>query len=484
MTRQVRTRPDHVDGDGRGGAAGSHRAGAGPTYAPRTEPKPGGGADRGTGTEFLAAEAEPDRAAADPVASATARAESAGLDVARAKAAVAGGAPLPEAERARWEQLFGVDLASVRVNTGGDAAAQADGMGAAAYNVGEGIGFAAGAHQPGTPQGDALMAHELAHVIQQRGGGGGAPGVGAPGGAHEQEADRVAAAAQAAHTTTPQADTASREELKARLPDRARISESARTLGQAAPGFEIEARAETEHINRCIPGCTPSKSGPPTGPAWKAGAHVTPTFSVTEKEGARSNTAPATTDVDDPTFTGNAAIDAGASVWRYQIASAAGTGTIELVYYTSDHYPAPTPNDDSGALSNVTSGNWKDIVKDLKDNRDQIPSHWTSYRRTQLHERYHWQTEWQGEAKKEIAKAETEIEKLSVSFADAPDQATAETKLLPQVNKVWKDAIKRARTAYMALSDAPGSAPYKAGAAGSDALRTRVETHAASKGWT
>jgi hypothetical protein len=41
--------------------------------------------------------------------------------------------------------------------------------GAQAFAVGSDVAFASGAYQPNTPRGDALLAHELAHVVQQQG---------------------------------------------------------------------------------------------------------------------------------------------------------------------------------------------------------------------------------------------------------------------------------------------------------------------------
>jgi hypothetical protein len=68
---------------------------------------------------------------------------------------------------------FGYDFSGVRVHTGTKAASVATELNARAFTVGRDIAFGAGEYQPGTPIGDALIAHELAHVVQQ----GGAVGV-------------------------------------------------------------------------------------------------------------------------------------------------------------------------------------------------------------------------------------------------------------------------------------------------------------------
>lgn len=84
--------------------------------------------------------------------------------------AVAGsGQPLQPDVRAAMEARFGHDFGAVRVHDGPDAAAAAGGLGARAFTVGgEHVVFGAGRHQPHTAQGRRLLAHELAHVVQQR----------------------------------------------------------------------------------------------------------------------------------------------------------------------------------------------------------------------------------------------------------------------------------------------------------------------------
>lgn len=78
----------------------------------------------------------------------------------------AGGQPLPEPVRQRMESHFGASFADVRVHMGHQAAL----LGARAVTQGSTLYFAPGQYQPGTPQGDRLLAHELTHVLQQRAG--------------------------------------------------------------------------------------------------------------------------------------------------------------------------------------------------------------------------------------------------------------------------------------------------------------------------
>src|SRR5689334_5899649 len=69
------------------------------------------------------------------------------------------------------EARFGQDLSRVRVHSDPAAGASARQVGARAYTVGEQVVFAPGRYAPYTPDGRLLLAHELAHVLQQRSGG-------------------------------------------------------------------------------------------------------------------------------------------------------------------------------------------------------------------------------------------------------------------------------------------------------------------------
>ena len=69
--------------------------------------------------------------------------------------------------RAFMEPRFGHDFSRVRVHSDAAAAQSARGVSASAYTVGHNIVFGAGAFAPGTGEGRRLIAHELAHVVQQ-----------------------------------------------------------------------------------------------------------------------------------------------------------------------------------------------------------------------------------------------------------------------------------------------------------------------------
>jgi len=73
----------------------------------------------------------------------------------------------PETQ-AFFEARFGQGLSRVRVHTDARASESARAVNALAYTVGRDIVFAPGRFAPGANEGRRLLAHELAHVVQQR----------------------------------------------------------------------------------------------------------------------------------------------------------------------------------------------------------------------------------------------------------------------------------------------------------------------------
>jgi hypothetical protein len=78
------------------------------------------------------------------------------------------GEPLSAETRAFFEPRFGHDFGRVRVHRDSTAAASALEVAAHAYTVGRHLVFAHGRYEPSSAGGRALLAHELAHVVQQR----------------------------------------------------------------------------------------------------------------------------------------------------------------------------------------------------------------------------------------------------------------------------------------------------------------------------
>lgn len=102
------------------------------------------------------------------------------------------GKPLESRTRAVMEPGFGQDFSNVRVHVDGAAAESAHAVNALAYTVGRDVVFAHGQYAPGTAMGRRLIAHELAHTIQQRHLPDMPVGVSEPGSALERQADSAA----------------------------------------------------------------------------------------------------------------------------------------------------------------------------------------------------------------------------------------------------------------------------------------------------
>jgi hypothetical protein len=79
------------------------------------------------------------------------------------------GRALPSSARSRLESAFGRDFSRVRVHSDDQAAQSARAVAARAYTVGQHIVFDHGQYDTDSPAGMHLLAHELAHTVQQDG---------------------------------------------------------------------------------------------------------------------------------------------------------------------------------------------------------------------------------------------------------------------------------------------------------------------------
>ncbi|HEX2873662.1 MAG TPA: DUF4157 domain-containing protein [Polyangiaceae bacterium] len=113
-----------------------------------------------------------------------------------------GGRPLGAEVRGFMEQRFGRNFADVRVHTGPAAEQSAERLGARAYTVGRDIVFNRGEYQPRAEAGRHLLAHELAHTVQQAGVQRKSDAVSSASESQlEVEADRAADAVMSGHST-------------------------------------------------------------------------------------------------------------------------------------------------------------------------------------------------------------------------------------------------------------------------------------------
>ena len=81
-----------------------------------------------------------------------------------------GGTPLSDEARSFMEPRFGTDFSDVKVHTDSSAVQMNQDIQAQAFTHGQDIYFNSGKYTPDTNEGKSLLAHELTHVVQQRGG--------------------------------------------------------------------------------------------------------------------------------------------------------------------------------------------------------------------------------------------------------------------------------------------------------------------------
>jgi hypothetical protein len=95
---------------------------------------------------------------------------------------------MPTSATARFSSAVGGRLPGVRLHADSDVVAR---VGARALTVGRHVAFAPGHFRPGTREGESLIHHELAHVVQQDGAHGAAQASGLSYDAYEAEADEA-----------------------------------------------------------------------------------------------------------------------------------------------------------------------------------------------------------------------------------------------------------------------------------------------------
>jgi len=109
-------------------------------------------------------------------------------------AASGAGEPLPADLAAIMSARLGADLSRVRLHRDEAAHRAASAIGADAFTLGDHIYFASGGRRPGSEEWLRLLAHEVAHSVQQRrAAGGGTLEASMPGDDREEDAERFAA---------------------------------------------------------------------------------------------------------------------------------------------------------------------------------------------------------------------------------------------------------------------------------------------------
>ena len=145
----------------------------------------------------------------------------------RAAEGAGGGRPLEPASLEFMQSRFAIDLGGIRIHDDADAAGWARARNAQAFTVGRDVYFAAGKYAPATADGQRLLAHEVAHTIQQSGA-------------------RGDYAAQA-YPESPAAGLGSREERQAEMAAAAAVSGAlvpTETLLRSVPALKAQLQNE------------------------------------------------------------------------------------------------------------------------------------------------------------------------------------------------------------------------------------------------
>lgn len=178
------------------------------------------------------------------------------------------GAPLDVAARAFFEPRIGRDLSRVRVHTDARAGDSANAVNALAYTVGRDVVFAPGRYAPDEAEGKKLLAHELAHTVQQRQSTVSPIGtVGPPADPYEEEADQVAEdlSRGASHSGSP-IPTLRAGEPPARLQRLVRTSLVTCPAGQNPYGADRRASALLDHALTRIAAARAARAANPADP--------------------------------------------------------------------------------------------------------------------------------------------------------------------------------------------------------------------------
>jgi hypothetical protein len=350
------------------------------------------------------------------------------------------GRPLDPALRQDMERRFGHDFSQVRVHSGLAAEQSAHDMNAHAYTVGHDMVFAAGRFVPGTHDGRRLIAHELAHVVQQQ-------GHGASSVQREQGDDKEKP------KDTPK--DAPKDTPKDALKNAPTASGSC-----GGKSFASSITASDKRLN---------------GSAVEASLGANE-FGNTSKLGA------------DFKFT---ACKVGTN-WRFQL------GALVVPIVSKVQTATFRKNIDNASAAEVTKESFADIVHDLspttsatfsvscgnKKDKDKVKTY--SIRKTYWnqqfvidHEAFH-RKDWVDMYRTELVKAESDVWAHSIPENVAKDAAGAVAKADPDLTKYMTDAYQRLCDAFT-----PGkeSRAYDAGAPAYQKLVDEINARAKKEKW-
>ena len=201
------------------------------------------------------------------------------------------GHPLPRVHRAWLEPAFGADLGAVRVHHDNEAATAARAEHALAFTAGRDIYFGDGCYDPNVQAGRHLLAHEVAHVLQQTAG------------ASPAHSGYAVGATEAGGTGEVQRATAPRRNEEAAgggairppvaVPAHIAPTAPGAPHPAASPALAIPKAAETvpkaaPPIPTAVPAAVATPPTPVGAPVREATARAPRSLSPTEAETARS----------------------------------------------------------------------------------------------------------------------------------------------------------------------------------------------------
>ena len=161
-----------------------------------------------------------------------------------------GGQALDASVQTQMGETMGADLSGVRVHTSSESDSLNRQLGAKAFTTGQDVFFRDGAYAPHSTDGQKLIAHELAHVVQQGSGAVSNPGSGlkvnAPGDAYEHEADTTADAVMDTSSNSASAQMQEDEELQMQEDEELQMQEDEELQMQEEEEAEEEEPLQTQ----------------------------------------------------------------------------------------------------------------------------------------------------------------------------------------------------------------------------------------------
>jgi hypothetical protein len=393
------------------------------------------------------------------------------------------GHPLDGGVKSRMESAFGGDFSGVRIHNDSTAASLSTQLNARAFTVGRDVAFGAGEYQPGTLIGDALIAHELAHVVQQEGGAtslGRSSAGSAEYDAFEEDADLSALGVMV--SMYRRAKGALGETSKNAIPS-LRSGLTLQRCGHTPQTSVVQPAAQAQTAQGAG---TPASGDPCSGPVWAATYRpttegTTPTlgsdeFGKTSKLGAY------------PKF-GACRLN---GVWQFHL-----TG-LRVPINSAVQPPSFRINVDSAQDPAVTQTTFRQIVEDLRPDGvgtfhpkcgndvfdDRVRSY--SWRRRfwkhQLsvdHEAFHRQ-DWDQFYRRELVTAEQAVWGVSIPENQATSETAAVQNARSTLDQFFVDAYGRACRAYSPQQE---SRAYDNGKPAYEALANEVQARATHERW-